>query len=657
MRTKTRPLQFKAEARQLLQLLIHSVYSNRDVFLRELVSNAADALDKLRMESYRDKDLQADTSDLHIAIEADPEERTLTVRDNGIGMTRDEVVALIGTLARSGADDFLSKIRESGGAVTEHLIGQFGVGFYSSFMVADRIILVTRRAGETGGTRWESGGENYTLEEVADAPQGTSVTLQLKAPDPEDNLFDYTAGWKLRQIVRQYSDFVPWPIRMAAEAASDDVTEGGSDDDGEAEPTESAESGTVSEMETINSRKATWSLSPQEVTEDEYHDLYRRVSGDWYQPLHTIHVKAEGTHEFHAILYIPSQSPLDMFARSKPPGIELYVRRVHLMDGYTELMPNYLRFVTGVVDAQDLPLNVARESLQQDRQIHLIRRYLVRRILATVKDLMTQDPERYHAFWRDYGRAVKEGLLSDPDNREALLQICTFDTASDGVGPTTLSDYVSRMKPDQEHIYYLTGESRAKIESSPHLEAFRAKGYEALVLTDPLDELWVNQVGEFDGKPFQSIAQGELDLDGDDDEDGGGEADRERQREELVDLLGWLTKQLSSNVRETRISQRLTHSAACLVGDADEMSPTMEKRLRAMGQDVPAVSRVLEVNADHPLIKSMQAAVKSDPEDPDLGELAELVYGAALLAEGGELADPARFSQLLTDRLAATLLG
>lgn len=649
-------LEFKAEARQLLQLLIHSVYSNKDVFLRELLSNASDALDKLLLASYSDKELGADTSDPHIAIETDPEQRTLTVRDNGIGMTRGELVDLIGTLAKSGAEDFLDKLRESGGTAGDHLIGQFGVGFYASFMVAARIILVTRRAGESSGTRWESNGENYTLTSAPDAPQGTSVTLELKPADPGDALFDYTAGWKIREIVKRYSDFIPWPIRMAADGPPESA-EVGTDEPGEEGEggQDTGEQATVREMETINSGKAIWSLSPNEVSEEEYHQLYYEVSGDLRAPLQTIHLRAEGTFGFQAVLYIPAVAPLDLYMRGQPRGIQLYARRVHLMDNYHELMPRYLRFVVGVVDGQDLSLNVARESLQQDRQIHLMRRRLVKKVLATVKELMVSDPERYHVFWREFGRAVKEGLISDPDNREDLFDIASFGVTGGPDDQTTLTDYVSRMKDDQEYIYYLTGESRAKIEASPHMEAFRARGYEVLVLTDPIDEMWINRIGEFDYEEFQSIAQGELDLDGEDEPDDEGQSYREQQREDLADLLEWMTEELGDDIREARLSRRLTVSAACLVGDTNDMSPTMEKRYRAMGRDVPPIKRVLEVNPNHPLISGMQEAVWYDPDDPALAELAELLYGTALLAEGGELTDPARFSQLLTHRLTRTL--
>ncbi len=465
MTTSIETLEFQSEARQLLQLMIHSIYSNKDTFLRELVSNASDALDKLRLESYRDKELAADTSDLHIAIDVDPAQRTLTVRDNGIGMTRDEVVSLIGTIAKSGTADFLRKLKEvQDAAVSQDLIGQFGVGFYASFMVADKVTLVTRRAGADEGVRWESSGEGtYTIQALADAPQGTSVTLHLKPEDAEDQLFDYTSPAKIREIVKRYSDFITWPIRMTKDRPA---PEG---DEAPAEP----------EIETVNSMKALWARSKDEVTDDEYHEFYKHISHDWQDPLETVRLQAEGTFEYQALLFLPSRAPMDLFMRERKRGVQLYVKRVFIMDDCESLVPEYLRFVKGVVDAQDLSLNVSREILQQDRQIQLIRRRLVRKVLSTVKSMMTADADKYATFWKEFGRAVKEGLLDDFENREAILEISSFASTQDAEAPTSLRQYVERMKDGQQHIYYLTGESRSAIENSPHMEAFRGTRAEA----------------------------------------------------------------------------------------------------------------------------------------------------------------------------------
>ena len=640
MSTQVETLEFEAEARQLLQLMVHSIYSNKDTFLRELISNSSDALDKVRLEAFRDKDLEVDTSDLHIDIEIDKENRALTVRDNGIGMSRDEVVNLIGTIAKSGTAEFLRRMKDKdAAAASSELIGQFGVGFYSTFMVADKVTLVTRRAGESRGTRWESSGAGtYTIEPVDGASQGTAVTLHLKPEDKDDNLLDYTDEWKIREIVKRYSDFIAWPIKMEVERR------GSEDDTGT----------TTREIETLNSMKALWARARNEVAEDEYKEFYKHISHDWSDPLEIIRMQAEGTFEYQALLFIPSRAPLDLFMRGRKRGVQLYVKRVFIMDDCEELMPEYLRFVKGVVDAQDLSLNVSREILQKDRQIQLMRRRLVKKVLSTVKDMMAGNADRYQTFWKEFGRAVKEGLINDVENRDSILEIASFESTHDPEQPTTLRQYMERMKDGQQHIYYMTGESRASIESSPHMEAFHAKGFEVLLLTDPVDEVWVEPVGEFDGKRFQSIAKGQVDLDTEE-EKKAAEAERDQQQKDFAALLAWMTTTLQADVKEVRLSSRLTSSAACLVGDAYDVSPTLEKMYRAMGQDMPHTKRILELNPTHPLVSGLQKAHEERKDDAGLAETAELLYGMALLAEGGELSDPSRFIRLLADRLARTL--
>jgi molecular chaperone HtpG len=637
MTTGIETLEFQAEARQLLQLMVHSIYSNKDIFLRELVSNASDALDKLRLEAFLNKDLQVDTSDLHVDIEIDQAQRTLTVRDNGVGMSRDEVVQLIGTIAKSGTAELLQKMRESKDAtVAQDLIGQFGVGFYASFMVADKVTLLTRRAGESEGTRWESSGEGtYTIESVDEAPQGTAVTLTLKPEDQEDQLFDYASDRKVKEIVKRYSDFIVWPIRMETEH---------SDSDGK----------TTREIETINSMKALWARSRDEVKEEEYQEFYKHVSHDWNNPLEIIHLKAEGTFEYEALLFIPPQAPFDLFMREGKRGVQLYVKRVFIMDDCQALMPEYLRFIKGVVDAQDLSLNVSREILQQDRQIQLMRRRLVKKVLSTVREMMTNNADRYQTFWREFGRAVKEGLLNDLENQGAILDIASFASTHDAEQLTTLRQYVERLKEGQDHIYYVTGESRSMIENSPHMEAFQAKGYEVLLLTDPIDEMWVESVREFDGKRLQSIAKGQVDLDSED-EKKDAEPEREQQKKDFAGLLSWMTTKLDEDVKEVRLSSRLTTSPACIVGDTYDVTPTLEKMYRAMGQDLPRVKRILELNPTHPLVAALKSAYDQHGEDAALAETAELLHGMALLAEGGELSDPSRFTRLLADRLTSAL--
>ncbi len=628
MSDRVETLEFQAEARQLLQLMVHSIYSNKDVFLRELISNASDALDKVRLESLVDKDLQVDTADLHIEIEVDRDARTLTVRDNGIGMSRDEVVGLIGTIAKSGTAELLRKLRESkDAAASQELIGQFGVGFYATFMVADKVTLLTRRAGQSGGTRWESTGEGtYSVEPVDEAPQGTSVTLHLKPVDTEDNLHDYTAEWTIREIVKRYSDFIAWPIRTSVERSGEDGA-------------------TTREEQTLNSMKALWARSRDEVDEAEYKEFYRHVAHDWADPLETIHMRGEGTFEYEALLFLPSHAPLDLFSPQGRRGVQLYVKRVFIMEDCDALMPHYLRFIKGVVDAHDLSLNISREILQQDRQIRAVRRRLVKKVLATLKDLSA---EAYRTFWTEFGAVVKEGLLEDPDNTEALLDLVRAASTNDPAELTTLRDYVERMKDGQTEIYYATGENRATIENSPHLEAFRAKGYEVLILTDPVDEVWVERVGAYDGKTLRSVAKGQVDLETD-------EEKAEAERQEYADLLSWMSGALADSVKEVRLSTRLTTSPACVVGDAHDMTPTLEKMYRAMGQEVPQVKRILELNPAHPLVTGLRKAHEQGADSTALTETAELLYGMALLAEGGDLADPSRFTRILADRLARTL--
>jgi len=648
MNARVEQLEFQAEARQLLDLMVHSVYSNKDSFLRELISNASDALDKLRLEAFRNKDLDVDTSDLHIEIDTDKDARTLTVRDNGIGMTRGEVVELIGTLAKSGTAELRQQLREAkNAAASEELIGQFGIGFYSVFMVADKVELLTRKAGESDATRWESSGDGtYTIESIDDAPQGTSVTLHLKPEDAEDELHDYTAEWKIKNLVKKYSDFIAWPIRMEVVHTTPAL---------EKEGAEGGEETVTIETETLNSMKALWARPKDEVSDEEYKEFYKHIGHAWDDPLEVIAMKAEGTFEYQALLFIPSHAPFDLFNRDAHTGVQLYVKRVFIMGDCDELMPEYLRFIKGVVDAQDLSLNVSREILQQDRQIKAMRRRLTKKVLSSIKELQSERPEDYRTFWTQFGRVLKEGLLSDFDNQDTLLRISSFASTHSDEEVTTLAEYVERMKDGQEQIFYATGETRQQILKSPHLEAFKAKGYEVLVLTDPVDEVWVGNVTEFDGKPLQSVAKGEVDLGSDEDK---SEAEREEQQKEFADLLDWLKETLSEHVKEVRLSSRLTESPACLITDAFGMTPALARMYRASGQPVPVGKRILELNPSHPLVIGLRDAQKKADNDTALtvvAETAELLYGTALLAEGGALEDPARFAELLADRLARTV--
>lgn len=634
-------LEFQAEARQLLELLIHSVYSNKDSFLRELISNSSDALDKLRLEALRNKDLDVDTSDLHIEIIPDKEARTLTVRDNGIGMTHDEVVELIGTLAKSGTGQLRQQLREAkNAAASEELIGQFGIGFYSTFMVADRVELLTRKVGESEATRWVSSGDGtYTIESVDDARQGTSVTLHLKPEDAEDQLHDYTSEWKIRELVKKYSDFIAWPIRMDVERRTPPAEEGG-------------EEAVTVETQTLNSMKALWAKSKDEVSDEEYKEFYKHIAHAWDDPLEVIAMKAEGTFEYQALLFIPSQAPFDLFTRDAKVGVQLYVKRVFIMGDCEDLMPMYLRFVKGVVDAADMSLNVSREILQQDRQVSAIRRRLTKKVLSTIQELQNERPEDYRKFWTHFGPVVKEGLMSDFDNRDTLLRISSFASTHSDDEPTTLAEYVERMKDGQEQIFYATGQSREQLLKSPHLEAFRAKGYEVLLLTDPVDEIWVGSVPEFDGKPLQSVARGEVDLDSDDEK---SEVEREEQQKEFAELLDWLKETLSEHVSEVRLSTRLTESPACLITPAFGITPALARMYRASGQTVPVSKRILELNPKHPLVTGLREAHRNRGDESALKDTAELLYGTALLAEGDLPDDPAKFAGLIAERLARTV--
>ncbi len=506
MSTTAETFDFQTEARQLLDLIIHSIYSNKDIFLRELISNASDAIDKRRFEAVQNPDLLDADMELRILIDRDPAERTLTIHDNGIGMGREEVADLIGTIARSGTKEFLEGLKESQEAASPDFIGQFGVGFYSSFMVADRVTLVTRRAGEDTATKWESSGEGtYTMETIDKDDVGTSVTLHLKPADEEDRLKDYSEEWVIREIVKKYSDFVAYPIQM-------DIEREEIERDDEGEPVEGAEPATVRTLDTLNSMKAIWLKEKDEATEEELNEFYKHISHDWNEPLETIRAKIEGTLEYRLLLYIPSKPPFDLYFRDGQFGLHLYVKRVYIMDDCKDLVPEYLRFLRGVVDSEDLSLNVSRELLQQDRQVQRMRNGIVSKVLDSLKKLKNKDDEKYRMFWGEFGRVLKEGIYGDQENQKALLDLSLFTSTGDPETLTSLEGYIDRMKPDQDAIFYMTGETRAAVENSPHLEAFADKGYEVLILTDPVDDVWLSAVPEYKDKKFQSAGKGEVEL-------------------------------------------------------------------------------------------------------------------------------------------------
>src|SRR5262245_28612901 len=617
--------EFQTEVRELLDLMIHSLYSHKDIFLRELISNASDALDKVRFEALSRPE-PTPVCALAVTLEVDPEARTLSVSDNGIGMTRDELVQNIGTIARSGTREFLRAVREAKPATAPELIGQFGVGFYSSFMVADRISLLTRRAGTEEATRWESsGGGGYTLS-AADRPgAGTTVILHLKPKDEEDGLKDYTQEWVLKDIVKRYSDFVSYPIRLKGE--------------------------------TLNSMKAIWARGKDEVTEEQHREFYKHISHDWNDPLEHLSVAIEGGFEARALLYIPSKAPFDIHHRDGGHrGLSLYVKRVFIMDDWRELLPAHLRFVRGVVSSDDLSLNVSREILQKDRQVQAIRKHLVRRITGALKEMKEQRPEKYRTFWSEFGAVLKEGLMMPFDDGADKLLELVMAPSTEGRDLASLGEYVSRMKAGQPSIYFVTATSREAAERSPHLEAFRARGYEVLFFLDPIDDLWLRLPRELEGKSLVSVTKGAVDL-GTEEEKKQEEAAREETSERFKDLLLALRAALQDDVKDVRLSGRLTSSPACLVGEAGDLSPHMEALLRRNGQEVPKVKRVLELNPTHPLVTRLQAFHAAHPADERFTRYAELLHGQALLAEGGAPADPAAFSKRLTELLVDATAG
>jgi len=540
-------------------------------------------------------------------------------------MTREELVENLGTIARSGTREFLRAVREAKAATAPELIGQFGVGFYSSFMVSDRITVVSRRAGTEEATRWESTGDGgYTLGPAERSAAGTTVTLHLKPKDEEDGLKDYTQDWVLKDIVKRYSDFVSYPIRLKGE--------------------------------TLNSMKAIWARGKDEVTEDEHREFYKHISHDWNDPLEHLLVHIEGGFEARALLYIPSKAPFDLHHRDGAQrGLSLYVKRVFIMDDWRELLPPYLRFVRGVVSSDDLSLNVSREILQRDRQVQAIRKHLVRRILGALKEMKEQRPEKYRAFWTEFGAVLKEGLVAFEESPEKLLEL-VMAPSTEGAAVTSLGDYVKRMKDGQPAIYHLTAASQTAAERSPHLEAFRARGYEVLFFLDPIDELWLRLPREFEGKTFASVAKGAAEL-GTEEEKKQEEAAREETSERFKDLLLALRAALQDEVKDVRLSQRLITSPACLVGETSDLSPHLEELLRKSGQDVPKVKRVLELNPSHPLVTRLQAFHAAHARDERFNRYAELLLGQAILAEGGTLADPAAFSKRLAELLVDATAG
>ena len=624
MAAQVETYQFQAETKQLLDIMIHSLYTTKEIFLRELISNASDALDRLGFESLTKPELTAEDSTKEIRLEADKDARTLTISDSGIGMSREEVIEHIGTIAKSGTRELREKMREGAStSALEELIGQFGVGFYSAFMVADRVTLLTRRAGEQRATRWESTGDGqYTISDAEKPARGTSITLHLKPVDHEGGIEDYTDKWTLSRIVKRHSDYVNYPI--------------------------------IFDNETLNSMKPLWTRPSSEVTDSEYAEFYKHISHDFSDPLYHFAARAEGLLEYQALIFFPSKAPYDLFYHGFESGLRLYAKGVLIMEHCPDLLPHYLRFLKGLVDSENLPLNISRQMLQQDRQIAQIRKWLTKKSLDALQHLFDKEFEKYLELWKQFGRALKEGAATDFDNKDRIVSLLLFESSHDAEKLTTLKDYVGRMPSEQSEIFYLTGESRGVVENSPHLEAFKAKGYEVLYLVDTVDELLVQYLTEFEGKRLKSVGKGTVTL-GSEEERAQLEEELKKEQEESGELLQSIQRRLDQYVKEVRLTNRLTNSPVCLVGGEMDFSPQMERLLQMSGGDRPKQKRIMELNPRHEIVMKMRERYASNSADPKVGKYAELLYGYALLAEGSDLPDPPQFNRLLAELMTETL--
>ncbi|MBF0220448.1 MAG: molecular chaperone HtpG [Gammaproteobacteria bacterium] len=621
---------FETEVKQLLHLMIHSLYSNKEIFLRELISNASDACDKLRFEALGDDALYESDNQLKIRVDFDKDGKTVTITDNGIGMSRDEVVANLGTIARSGTQAFMQSL--SGDQKKDaHLIGQFGVGFYSSFIVADKVSVETRRAGLTAehGVRWESGGEgDYTIENIERSQRGSTITLHLREDSSE-----FADGWRLRSIIRKYSDHITLPIVMAKDVMP-------MDEDKEKDET------VIPEEETVNKASALWTRPKGDITAEEYNEFYKHVSHDYEEPLLHSHNQVEGKMEYTSLLYIPKRAPFDLWDRDRRHGVKLYVKRVFIMDDAEHLMPNYLRFVRGVIDSSDLPLNISREILQHNKAIDAMKSGSVKKVLSLLEKLAKDDNETYTSFWKEFGKVMKEGPGEDFANREQIAKLLRFATTHNDSEEqvVSLDAYIERMSAEQEDIYYITADSYAAAKHSPHLEIFRKKGIEVLLLSDRVDEWLTSSLTEYNGKKLKSIAKGELDLGKLENSDEKEE--HEKAAKAFDPLVKRITTALGDKVKEVRITHRLTNSPACLVTEEHEMSANLERILKQVGQSAPNIKPIMEVNPEHPLVKRLDGE-----KDDRFNTLASILFDQALLAEGGQLEDPATFVAQLNQLL------
>ncbi len=618
----TEKMEFKAEVKQLLHLMIHSLYSNKEIVLRELISNASDAADKLRFEALANGALYENDSELKIKVSFDKAKRSVTISDNGIGMSRDEVIANIGTIAKSGTKEFFNAL-SGDEAKDANLIGQFGVGFYSSFIIADKVTLITRRAGDTEAVMWTSAGEgDFTLEAAQKASRGTEITLHLRKDEDE-----FLNDWQLKSIIRKYSDHITLPIVMHKSEWK------------EGEDGKGGEMVVTDEWETVNKASALWARAKSDITEDDYNEFYKHVSHDHLPPLAYTHSRVEGKQEYISLLYIPSKAPFDLYDRERRHGIKLYVKRVFIMEDAEKLMPQYLRFVRGVIDSADLPLNVSREILQDSRDVDAIKNGSVKKVLGLLEDLAKDKPDDYAKFWEQFGRVIKEGPGEDFANKDKIAGLLRFaSTRTDtSVQSISFGEYIAKMQPEQTAIYYITADTFAAAQHSPHLEIFRKKGIEVLLLSDKVDEWMLGSLTEFEGKKLQSIAKGDLDL-------GALESDTEKEiqkkiEEEAKTLIERVKTTLGEAVKEVRVTHRLTDSPACLVAGEHDLSGNLARILKAAGQNAPESKPILELNPTHKLVKRLEA----ESEEAKFKDLALLVFDQALLAEGGQLDDPASF--------------
>jgi molecular chaperone HtpG len=628
-------LGFQAEVKQLLQLMIHSLYSNKEIFLRELISNASDAADKLRFEAINNDALYGNDHELKIKVGFDKEARTITISDNGIGMSRDEVVSHLGTIAKSGTKEFFGKLSGDQQADAA-LIGQFGVGFYSGFIVADKITVETRRAGEfaSEGVRWESSGEgDYSVEPIEKTSRGTDVILHLREGEDE-----FLSAWKIKSIIQKYSDHISLPIVMRKEEWNEEKQETVVSDD----------------FDTVNQASALWARNRADVTKEQYDEFYKHVSHDFQAPLAYTHNRVEGRSEYTQLLYVPSHAPFDLWDRNKRGGIKLYVKRVFIMDDAEQLMPAYLRFIKGVIDSADLPLNVSREILQESRDVKVIREGSTKRVLGMLEEMANAEEQegkdKYVTFWKEFGQVLKEGVGEDTANKDRIAKLLRFaSTANDNAEQSTaLADYIGRMKEGQDKIYYVTGENYTAAKNSPHLEIFRKKGVEVLLLTDRVDEWMLSFLNDFDGKELTSVAKGGLDLGALEDEAEKAEhAQTETSYKELVEHM---KTALGDKAKDVRVTFRLTDSPACLVADENELSGNLLRMLKKAGQDAPESKPILEINPDHPLVTRLKS---EDATSAAFGDWAHLLFDQALLAEGGSLSDPATFVKRMNEMLLA----